>query len=244
MMTSRNTSGFTIIELTLAMSFVAILLISVAMLSIQLTNQYSRGLTLKEVSQAGTEVANDIKRTMGQVQLQSGGVRTKDVAGGSKVLCTGTYSYLASSPASLEANNGNGDGNALRVGPAGNMSLARFAKVRDLNGSLCSTTTLDTNKNYETDEVSELLSGGSRLLAVRNLSVVPNGIPGIGHPLYNEFQQGRGLYTVQLSIGAGLQSEIDTATGTCKPPTDIQSNLDYCAVNSFEFTSRVGSSNR
>lgn len=243
-MSGRSSSGFTIIELMLAMGFVAILLVSVAMLSIQLTNQYSRGLTLKEVSQAGTEVSNDIKRTMAQVQLQAGGVRTKIVTGGSKVLCTGTYSYLASSPASLEANNGNGDGNALRVGPAGNMVLARFAKVRDLNGTLCSTTTLDSNKNYQTDEVSELLAGGSRLLAVRNLTVLPNGIPGVGHPLYSEFQKGRGLYTVQLSIGAGLQSEIDSGTGTCKPPTDIQSNLEFCAINNFEFTVRAGSSNR
>lgn len=240
----RRASGFTIIELTLAMSFVAVLLISIAMLSIQLTNQYSRGLTLKEISQAGTEVSNDIKRTMGQVQLQAGGVRVKNVTGGAKVLCTGTYSYIASSPASLEANNGNGDGNAIRVGPAGSTTMARFAKVRDLNGMLCSSATLDTNKNYVTTEVSELLSGGSRLLAVRNLSVSPNGLPGVGHPMYNEFQKGRGIYTVQLTISAGLDEEIDSSTGTCRPPSDAQSNLDYCAINSFEFTARVGSSNR
>lgn len=244
-MTRRSAEGFTLIELTLAMSFVAVLLVSVAMLSIQLTNQYSRGLTLKEVAQAGTEVSNDIKRTMGQSQLQQGvGVRTKTVSGGATVLCTGTYSYIASSPASLEANNGNGDANAIRVGAAGSTTMARLAKVRDLGGTLCATDTLDRNKNYETTDVSELLSGGSRLLSVRQLSVSPNGLPAAGNPLYAEFQAGKGIYTVSLTIGAGLQSEIESSTGTCKPPSDIQSNLDYCAINSFEFATRVGSSNR
>jgi type II secretory pathway component PulJ len=56
----KHARGFTLIELMLSMSFVSILLISIAMLSIQLSNQYSRGLTLKEVTQAGTEASNDI----------------------------------------------------------------------------------------------------------------------------------------------------------------------------------------
>lgn len=242
----RGDQGFTLIELTLAMSFVAVLLISVAMLSIQLTNQYSRGLTLKEVAQSGTEVTNDIKRTMSQAQIQNGGVRVRAISGGGWALCTGSYSYIASSPASLEAGNGNGDGNAIRVGTSGSTTMARFAKVRDLGGSLCnSDTILNTNKNYVTDDVSELLAGGSRLLAVRSMSVSPNGLPGTGDPLYQEFQQGRGIYTVNISIGAGLSSELQSTT-VCKPPKDAsgEANIDYCAVNSFSFTTRVGSSNR
>jgi type II secretory pathway pseudopilin PulG len=244
-MMNRDERGFTLIELTLAMSFVAILLISVAMLSIQLTNQYSRGLTLKEVAQAGTEVSNDLKRTMSQAQIENGGVRVKSVSGGAKVLCTGSYSYIANSPTSLEANDGNGDTNAVRIGPSGSTTMARFAKVRDLGGTLCApVSVLDTNKNYVTDDVSELLSGGSRLLSIRDLSVSPNGIPGTGHPLYQEFQQGRGIYEVRMSIGAGLDSEIDSLTGTCKPPKNANANFDYCAINNFLFNVRVGSSNR
>lgn len=244
-MTHRNSKGFTLIELTLAMSFVAILLISVAMLSIQLTNQYSRGLTLKEVTQSGTEVSSDIKRTMAQAQIENGGVRVKNVSGGARVLCTGSYSYIASSPTSLEANNGNGDANAIRVGPTGSTTMARFAKVRDLGGTLCgAVSVLDTNKNFVTDDVSELLSGGSRLLSVRDLSVSPNGIPGSGHPMYQEFLQGRGIYEVRMTIGAGLNDELDSLTGNCKPPKNASANFNYCAINSFVFNVRVGSSNR
>lgn len=245
MMRKHASTGFTIIELTIAMGFVAVLLIAVAMLSIQLSNQYSRGLTLKEVTQAGTEVSNDIKRTMSQVQIQSGGVRVHNITGGGKVLCTGAYSYIASNPASLEANNGSGDSKAIRIGPVGSTTMARFAKVRDLSGALCgSPSVLDTDKNYVTSDVSELLAGGSRLLSIHDLTVTPNGMPANTDPLYTEFQQGRGLYKITLTISAGLESEIDSGTGTCKPPNDDQSNLDYCSINTFEFISRVGSSNR
>lgn len=237
-MRSDASRGFTIIELTLAMSFVAILLISVALLSIQLSNQYSRGLTLKEVAQAGTEASNDIRRTMAQVQIQNGGVRTKSINGGGTVLCTGTYSYIANSPANLEANNAN----VVRVGVSGNTTPARLAKVRDLGGVLCSNpSVIDTNKNYVTTDVSELLASGSRQLAVRSLSVSPNGIPGSG-PFAEEFQQGRGLYTVNIAIGTGVESEI-ASDDTCKPPSDLQSNLEFCAIDHFQFTTRVGSTN-
>lgn len=239
---NRQTAGFTIIELTLAMSFVSVLLISVAMLSIQLTNQYSRGLTLKETTQAGTEVANDIKRTISQAQIQNGGIRTKDVPGG-KVLCTGAYSYIASDPVALES----GGGITIQSGPSGAPSPARFVKVRDDSGMLCgSPSVLDTDSSYETTDAVELLAGGSRLLAVRELTVspTPTQITQPSYPFYNEFQQGRGIYTIRITITAGLTSEIDLVARNCKPPKNSQANTDFCAVNTFEITSRVGSSNR
>jgi hypothetical protein len=239
---SRRDSGFTIIELTLAMSFVAVLLVSVAMLSIQLTNQYSRGLTLKETTQAGTEVANDIKRTIAQAQIQNGGIRTKDVPN-AKVLCTGTYSYIASTPTALEA----GQGVTIQSGPSGAPTPARFVKVRDSSGSLCgSPSVLDTDSSYETTDAVELLAGGSRLLSVREMSVSPTPaqISQPSYAFYNEFQQGRGFYTVSITITAGLTSELDLVARNCKPPKNSQANTDFCAVNTFDITSRVGSSNR
>lgn len=239
---NRRSSGFTIIELTLAMSFVAMLLVAIAMLSIQLTNQYSRGLTLKETTQAGTEVANDIKRTIAQAQIQDGGIRTKDVPGGT-VLCTGTYSYIASDPGQLES----GGGITLRSGPSGNPVPARFAKVRDASGALCGTPSpLETDSSFETPDAVELLAGGSRLLAVRELIVspTPDQIAQPSYQFYNEFQQGRGIYTIRISITAGLTSEIDLVARNCKPPKNVQANTDFCAVNTFDITSRVGSSNR
>lgn len=245
----RSSRGFTIIELTLAMSFVALLLISVSMLSIQLTNQYSRGLTMKEVAQAGTEASNDIKRTMSQVQLQSTGIRTKAINNGGTVLCTGSYSYIANSPANLENPS---SPNLIKVGVGTNKVAARLAKVRDISGTLCGTpSVLDSpsGKEYASSDVSELLSSGSRLLVVRELIVTPgglnldsNGVPNSGAFL-EEYKQGRGIYTVTMTIGTGVESELSSNT-KCRAPSEADSNLEFCAIDTFKFTTRVGSSNR
>lgn len=241
-MTTEHGKGFTIIELTLAMTFVSILLVSVAMLSIQLINQYTRGATLKEVNQAGTEVINDIKRTMGQAQLQDNGVRTRDIrASGNpdpigKVLCIGNYSYIASNAVALE------EGNGVMVGSGGSTTEARMAKVRDMGGLLCSPTNTELDDGvYENQDVVELLPAGSRLLAVRDLTVSPNGMPtDTSSPLYAAFQQGRGFYTITLQISAGTTSEM--AGGECRAPSDTESNINFCAIDVFKFSSRVGSS--
>lgn len=241
-MNSRFSYGFTIIELTLAMTFVSVLLLSVAMLSIQLTNIYTRGLTMKGVTQAGTEITNDIKRTMGQSQLQAGGVQVKDFSV-ARVLCTGSYSYIASKPDRLEA----GDGARIKSSPTASAKIVRFAKVRDLNGTLCSDQSafLTTNE-FQTSDAVELLAGDTQVLVVRALGVSPTPaeIAQTTHPYYKEFQQGRGIYKVNITIAAGLTSEVDLSDNTCKPPKNNQSNFENCAINDFEFTARVGSSNR
>src|SRR6476620_8874477 len=169
---NRTSSGFTIIELTLAMSFVALLLVAVATLSIQLTNQYSRGLTMKEIAQSGTEASNDIKRTMAQSKLGSRGVEVRTLDGnGGWVLCTGTYSYVANTASNLNANT-----NVIMVGKGIKKVPARLMKVEDVNSNFCNAGASDplnvaATKSIEADDATELLGGGSRLLVVRGMSV-------------------------------------------------------------------------
>lgn len=233
----RN-SGFTMIELMLSMSFVSILLIAIAMLTIQLTNQYTRGITLKEIAQAGTEASSELKRTLSQEQIGVKGIRYVSSAGVGTVLCTGTYSYIANDPANLEA-----DSNLITVGVGSNKVPARLMKVRDENGTYCDTLlTGPGDKEIEQSDATELLSGGSRLLVVRGLKVTPNGVPSTG-VFADEFSQGRGIYNVELTIGTGVDSELSSST-SCKPPSDQTSNLEFCAIDTFKFTTRVGSSNR
>ena len=174
---------------------------------------------------------------MAQSQVQASGVRLKNVTGGGLVLCTGNYSYIANNPDNLEANNAS----VIRVGATGTELAARLAKVRNDGGTLCdAASVLDTNKRYATNDVSELISSGSRLLVVRGMTVTPNPAPGT--PFYQEFTQGRGIYTVTLTIGTGVGTEF--VSNTCRPPSDQLGNLDFCAIDTFAFTTRVGSSNR
>lgn len=243
-MIRMHTRGFTIIELTLAMTFVAMLLIAVATLSIQLTNQYSRGLTLKEIAQAGTEASNDIRRTISQAQIQGTGIQTVPIDGGGTVLCTGTYSYVANSSENLASPD---SPETVKLG-AGKLP-ARLAKVRDLGGNLCATRELDDNKEYMTNDVSELLSSGSRLLVVHALDVSPSGVRFDEDPdgkptgeFAGEYKQGRGIFNVRLTIRTGVDSEFITGNESCRPPSEQESNLEFCAIDTFRFTARVGSS--
>ena len=91
----------------------------------------------------------------------------------------------------------------------------------------------------------ELLPGGSRLLSVTGLTVSPTPaeLAQPSHPFHDEFAKGRGIYTIRMTISAGLRSERDLVAGNCKPPSDVDANMNFCAVDTFEFTARLGGSN-
>lgn len=57
--------GFTIIEITLAMTFLAILMVSIATLIMRVTNIYQKGLAMRAINATGTEIIEDITRTVG-----------------------------------------------------------------------------------------------------------------------------------------------------------------------------------
>ncbi|MDR0397719.1 MAG: hypothetical protein LBH36_00865 [Candidatus Nomurabacteria bacterium] len=64
-MKNRVKSGFTIIELSLSMIFISFLLISVVVLTIRMTDIYSKGNTIKSVTSVGRSLISDFKRVIG-----------------------------------------------------------------------------------------------------------------------------------------------------------------------------------
>ncbi len=56
--------GFTIVEISLAMTFLAILLVSIATLIMRITNIYQKGLAMRAINATGTEIIEDISRTI------------------------------------------------------------------------------------------------------------------------------------------------------------------------------------
>ena len=58
----RRSTGFTIIELTLAMAFISVLLLSIVMTAIQAGRIYNRGAVLRSVNQAGRDVSDTLRR--------------------------------------------------------------------------------------------------------------------------------------------------------------------------------------
>lgn len=66
MMSSKHTDkkGFTLVELTLAMAFLAILLITIAILIIRIVSIYQSGLTIRSVSSTGRQLIDDFTRSI------------------------------------------------------------------------------------------------------------------------------------------------------------------------------------
>jgi prepilin-type N-terminal cleavage/methylation domain-containing protein len=218
----HNSKGFTLIELMLAMSFVSILLISVAMLTIQISNLYTRGLTMKEINQAGTEITDDIKRSLAS---QYPGSIKLEAFNGVTILCTGKYTYIANDPGDIETSS---DDRILFSAD----NPVRLAKVRDNGGAFCSNPPTQFLSELGIDAV-ELLGKGDRNLVVRNLSLTPAS----REEGMNTTE--RALYTVSLTLSTGATSEL-TDTGECRPPSDVQSGREYCAIDTFSTVVAVG----
>ena len=206
----------------LAMTFVSFLLVGIALLTIQMSTMYTRGLTMKEINQAGTEVADDIRRTISESSLQN--IQAKKV-GDNFVLCTGSYSYITNGAKQLDL------GGSPNVMFSGSNAPARLAKVRDISGSYCTTNILNAATVTLESGAVELLGGGDRSLVVRELTLDPTG-------LSEDKLAGRMLFTLRLTLSTGLDDEIQD--DTCRTPDDEKTGGEYCAINTFVIVARVG----
>ena len=61
---AKKTAGFTIIELTLAMVFVSVLLLTIALTIIRVATIYNQGMTLKEVNQISRDINDELRRAV------------------------------------------------------------------------------------------------------------------------------------------------------------------------------------
>ncbi len=245
---SRGSKGFTLVELMLSMAFVAMLLVAIALLTIYISNLYTRGITLRQVNEAGSAISTDVSRTIQSasafdptvgsdsfvVQKDGGSV---EPAGGR--LCLGQYSYAWNYGKFINKHAAAVIGlpnyyiqepDTTPIGPP-----IRLVKVVDTDKSLCKPNnpllvalgqpaSYDGINNDDKTTV-ELLSSGDRDLALHELRL--NG------------SKDKQLYSVTLVIGTNDTAALDT-TNTCLPPKDEKSNENYCAVNEFDIVARTG----
>ena len=57
-------SGFTVIELTLAMAFLAFIMLFTTLTIIQMMRTYDKGLTIKQINQSGRTLVEDLSRSV------------------------------------------------------------------------------------------------------------------------------------------------------------------------------------
>jgi prepilin-type N-terminal cleavage/methylation domain-containing protein len=217
----KKSRGFTLIELSLAMTFVSILLMSVALLTIQLGKLYAHGSLMKDVNQAGSELTSDMRRSISASFIDDVKYKKYTDGSGAIAICFGSISYIANSPAKLEAN-------SAKVKYYNSSTQVHLAKVADTNSALCLNTTAPDYLGQGAKEMLAAGSGNDRTLSVHKISdptILPDG-------------NGGGL--VELSLIVGTSSTAEIINDQCKPPSEAISGGEYCSVNTFTIVGRVG----
>ncbi len=229
---AHKNAGFTLIELMLAMAFLSVLLISIALLLIQIGTIYNKGMVIKEINQTGRAVSDDLRRTAGaaeSITLDADYVVT--TAGGR--LCLGTYSYIWNTANALK----NNDVNVTTYSTETTKQL-RLVKVVDKVKLYCAKTPANAlvyKQILQSDEASarELLPAGDHTLSMTQLSLLPSAV-------VSDSTTGETLYTLQYTLGTGEISAMNADQSACLPPDNPDSDLTYCTVQQFSLVLRTG----
>lgn len=233
-MNHDKTKGFTIIELMLAMTFIAVLLMAVAMTTIQISNIYTKGITLREVNQAGRTLTDEFQRSIAssvpfdvtpRIDNSPATAASKYVKwdGGGR-LCLGSYSYAWNYGRALAG--GTGAPPVLNKYATGSAAI-RFVKVLDPNGGLCA----NLDSPIDASKASEILSSGDRDLVLHNFKIAKTE---------SDASFGQSLYAISFLVGTNDREQLAANDASCKPPAEGVGGEDYCSVNQFEIVARAG----
>lgn len=211
-------SGFTLVELTLSMAFIALLLLGIAMLTLQISSVYNKGLTLRSVNEAGQLVSADIQRTL-NTSRPSDVLDVGDATG--RRLCANNTVYAWNYAGRLTNGFNRFDTAGREVRMVRFVGDDTFCKPQPSG---------PTYKNLPSaaDTMTELLTGGDNTLAVQAFALSQSDIKD------DDTQR---VYSISIRIGSN-DGVIMNANG-CEVPTSRVDD-DFCAVNDFTFTARAG----
>ena len=158
---SRQTkTGFTLIELMLAVAFLGTLLLSIAMLAMRLVDMYTKGATMRSVNSVGSAIMDDMRAHISSSTPWMGGLGdglTKDNAAKDKrqyyryhtytvdsgtaeaesyvdygAFCTNSYTYVFNNqPAMLRYREGGAADGYLSVGKSFNKRPYGLVRIKD-----------------------------------------------------------------------------------------------------------------
>jgi prepilin-type N-terminal cleavage/methylation domain-containing protein len=224
--------GFTLIELMLAMTFIAMLLVAIALTTIQISNIYNKGITLREVNQAGRSVSDELQRTIAsstpfdvtpkQVGSASASRYVINDSGGR--LCLGDYTYAWNYGKAIAS------GSIFNKYTVASDTPIRLARVNDASGKLCDVAS-QTAPAINRAEATELLSSGDRDLVLHTFSIKRTK---------DDASTGQSIYAISMVIGTNDRQQLVTGDTSCKAPSDGVGDESYCSVNKFDIIARAG----
>lgn len=223
-------TGFTLIELMLAMTFIAMLLVAIALTTIQISNIYNKGITLREVNQVGRSVSDELQRTIALATPFdiAPGLNSRYIAqqGGGR-LCLGNYSYVWNYGNALAG----GAGAPSALNKYDNNTPVRFVRATDASGSLCKIT--PALPAVPRANATDLLSTGDRDLVLHSFSISRTS---------DDSATGQSIYAISMLIGTNDRAQLTANDASCKPPAEGVGDENYCSVNQFDIIARAGNS--
>lgn len=231
-MSRVKSKGFTLIEISLAMAFISLLLLSIATVTIQIGRIYNRGLTLKEVNQLARNINDDITKDLSASPPFSLNVADKhlvNVTDLSGRLCLGVYSYVWNYGKNL-AKNGTGVVKYSDNKPVG------LARIPDADASYCAT---DNNgvllkKTVDKNTATELIATSDHELSIHDFNIVTS-------PTATDGVTGQQMYTISYTIGTNNQDVLKKVNGVtvCQQPGDDNPDPEFCVVQQFTIVARA-----
>jgi len=238
----RNEAGFTLVELLLAMTFISMLLLAIALTMVQVANIYNRGMILKEVNQTSRLLDEELSRAM-----RSSSTFSNDPAAYRYVnntwggrLCMGQYSYIWNygkalsdvSPNRNQYSSVNINGNKV-VDSNGTRYEITFVKAPDIGGTYCvPDATTGAYPRINPENAVELIKSGDHTLAIHSFTLASSATA-------KDALSSQQIYKVAYTIGTSNINAIDLARKLCKDPSQTGSDLNYCAIEQFTIVLRV-----
>lgn len=240
----HNTRGFTLVELNLAMVFVSILAIAIAVISLQASQIYQKGMTLKKVNQVGREVIDQVRRDIAAANINDVKFATVSDPSGAVIngrLCLGQVAYVYNSAKTLRTSPA-----LLRQINYNNSSDQPVGLVR-VEGAF-SKLWCEQNPSGQYDTL-QIGTATASMMPYRNMMQDEGDISLAVHSmrldelLTTKTTKNSGLYRLTLRLGTNQAATIDDTDGACKPPSSAEANFDYCSVRDFDTIIRTSAVN-
>jgi prepilin-type N-terminal cleavage/methylation domain-containing protein len=241
MITKRTQKGFTLIELMLAMTFISMLLLAIALTIVQIANIYNKGIITKEVNQTSRAISDEFSlamRSSGSFSLDPSAHNYVSSAWGGR-LCVGQYSYiwnygkaLATQDVNRNQYSGpNTSGNSVTSGGVTRYEIS-LVKVPDAGGAYCVPNGGGVYPKINPANAVELLRTGDHGLVLHHLTVtsVASGTDALSS------QQ---LYKFSYTIGTSDIKALNSDQTLCNGPGVPGSDLNYCVIDQFTIVLRV-----
>ena len=256
----KTKQAFTIVELMLAVAFLGTLLLSIAMLTMQLINIYTKGATMRAINSTGSSMMRDIRSSVGASKEYAAindsedsekdylyrDNKDKESESRYGMFCTGSYTYVWNYQNAMMDYRSDKTGNYLSIEVDGESRPYGFARVAD-DGCVKFKNERDNKAKKIPSAASDMMvlldgaeSGDGTDLVLYDFSVLTatrNQVT--SKALFNiSFVLGTtrgGVNVVSSSNYCQLNSN-GGATAASQNMADV--SMDYCSVNRFEFTVR------